>query len=101
LSSCWRYQAAADEIIHIEESVSEARSSRRKLTIPVYSESLLNLILALGFVYHFECQASTTTDAQLFRALLTSALLCAHHPLTVVPAMTFESPMFAETNGCV
>jgi pimeloyl-ACP methyl ester carboxylesterase len=29
------YKAAADEIIHIEESVSEARSSRRKLTIPV------------------------------------------------------------------
>jgi pimeloyl-ACP methyl ester carboxylesterase len=30
-----RYQAAADEIIHIRESVSEVRSSRRKLTIPV------------------------------------------------------------------
>jgi pimeloyl-ACP methyl ester carboxylesterase len=29
------YQAAADEIIHIQESVSEVRSSRRKLTIPV------------------------------------------------------------------
>jgi len=29
------YKAAADEIIHIEESVSEVRSSRRKLTIPV------------------------------------------------------------------
>ena len=29
------YQAAADEIIHIRESVSEVRSSRRKLTIPV------------------------------------------------------------------
>ena len=29
------YQAAADEIIHIPESVSEVRSSRRKLTIPV------------------------------------------------------------------
>ena len=29
------YQAAADEIIHIEESVSEVRSSRRQLTIPV------------------------------------------------------------------
>jgi pimeloyl-ACP methyl ester carboxylesterase len=29
------YQAAADEIIHIHESVSEVRSSRRKLTIPV------------------------------------------------------------------
>jgi len=29
------YKAAADEIIHIEESVSEARSSRRKLPIPV------------------------------------------------------------------
>ena len=29
------YQAAADEIIHIRESVSEVRTSRRKLTIPV------------------------------------------------------------------
>jgi pimeloyl-ACP methyl ester carboxylesterase len=29
------YQAAADEIIHIRESVSEVRSSRRKLEIPV------------------------------------------------------------------
>ena len=29
------YQAAADEIIHIRESVSEVRSSRRTLTIPV------------------------------------------------------------------
>jgi pimeloyl-ACP methyl ester carboxylesterase len=29
------YDAAADEIIHIRESVSEVRSSRRKLTIPV------------------------------------------------------------------
>jgi pimeloyl-ACP methyl ester carboxylesterase len=29
------YQAAADEIIHIHESASEVRSSRRKLTIPV------------------------------------------------------------------
>jgi pimeloyl-ACP methyl ester carboxylesterase len=29
------YQAAADEIIHIRESASEVRSSRRKLTIPV------------------------------------------------------------------
>jgi len=29
------YQAAADEIIHIRESVSEVRSSRRKLTVPV------------------------------------------------------------------
>jgi pimeloyl-ACP methyl ester carboxylesterase len=29
------YKAAADEIIHIQESVSEVRSSRRKLTIPV------------------------------------------------------------------
>jgi pimeloyl-ACP methyl ester carboxylesterase len=29
------YQAAADEIIHIRESVSEVRSSRRKLAIPV------------------------------------------------------------------
>jgi pimeloyl-ACP methyl ester carboxylesterase len=29
------YQATADEIIHIRESVSEVRSSRRKLTIPV------------------------------------------------------------------
>jgi pimeloyl-ACP methyl ester carboxylesterase len=29
------YQAAADELIHIRESVSEARSSRRKLKIPV------------------------------------------------------------------
>jgi pimeloyl-ACP methyl ester carboxylesterase len=29
------YQAAADEIIHIRESVSEVRSSRRRLTIPV------------------------------------------------------------------
>jgi pimeloyl-ACP methyl ester carboxylesterase len=29
------YQAAADEIIHIRETVSEVRSSRRKLTIPV------------------------------------------------------------------
>lgn len=29
------YQAAADEIIHIGETVSEVRSSRRKLTIPV------------------------------------------------------------------
>ncbi len=29
------YRAAADEIIHIRESVSEVRSSRRKLTIPV------------------------------------------------------------------
>ena len=28
------YQAAADEIIHIRETVSEVRSSRRKLTIP-------------------------------------------------------------------
>jgi pimeloyl-ACP methyl ester carboxylesterase len=30
------YQAAADEIIHIRESVEEVRSSRRKLTIPVF-----------------------------------------------------------------
>jgi len=29
------YQAAADEIIHIRDSASEARSSRRKLAIPV------------------------------------------------------------------
>ena len=29
------YQAAADEIIHVWESASEVRSSRRKLTIPV------------------------------------------------------------------
>jgi pimeloyl-ACP methyl ester carboxylesterase len=29
------YQAAADEIIHIRESASEVRSSRRRLTIPV------------------------------------------------------------------
>jgi pimeloyl-ACP methyl ester carboxylesterase len=29
------YQAAADEIMHIEETVSEVRSSRRRLTIPV------------------------------------------------------------------
>jgi pimeloyl-ACP methyl ester carboxylesterase len=29
------YRAAADEIIHIRESVEEVRSSRRKLTIPV------------------------------------------------------------------
>jgi pimeloyl-ACP methyl ester carboxylesterase len=29
------HQAAADEIIHIRESASEVRSSRRKLTIPV------------------------------------------------------------------
>ena len=29
------YTAAADELIHIQESVSEVRSSRRKLTIPV------------------------------------------------------------------
>ena len=29
------YQAAADEIIHVRESASEVRSSRRKLTIPV------------------------------------------------------------------
>ncbi len=29
------YQTAADEIIHIRESASEVRSSRRKLTIPV------------------------------------------------------------------
>jgi pimeloyl-ACP methyl ester carboxylesterase len=29
------YQAAADEIIHIRETASEVRSSRRKLTIPV------------------------------------------------------------------
>jgi pimeloyl-ACP methyl ester carboxylesterase len=29
------YQAAADEIIHIRESASEVRASRRKLTIPV------------------------------------------------------------------
>jgi pimeloyl-ACP methyl ester carboxylesterase len=29
------YRAAADEIIHIRESVQEVRSSRRKLTIPV------------------------------------------------------------------
>jgi pimeloyl-ACP methyl ester carboxylesterase len=29
------YQAAADEIIHIGESVSEVRSSRRKLPVPV------------------------------------------------------------------
>ena len=29
------YQAAADEIIHIRETVSEVRSSRRKLSIPV------------------------------------------------------------------
>ncbi len=29
------YQAAADEIIHIRESASEVRRSRRKLTIPV------------------------------------------------------------------
>jgi pimeloyl-ACP methyl ester carboxylesterase len=29
------YQAAADEIIHIRQTVSEVRSSRRKLTIPV------------------------------------------------------------------
>ena len=30
------YQAAADEIIHIRESAEEVRSSRRKLTIPVF-----------------------------------------------------------------
>ena len=30
-----RYQATADEIIHIRETVSEVRSSRRTLTIPV------------------------------------------------------------------
>src|SRR6476620_8715334 len=29
------YQTAADEIIHVRESASEVRSSRRKLTIPV------------------------------------------------------------------
>jgi pimeloyl-ACP methyl ester carboxylesterase len=29
------YQAAADEIMHIRESASEVRSSRRKLTVPV------------------------------------------------------------------
>jgi pimeloyl-ACP methyl ester carboxylesterase len=29
------YQAAADEILHIRESASEVRNSRRKLTIPV------------------------------------------------------------------
>ena len=29
------YRATADEIIHIRETVSEVRSSRRKLTIPV------------------------------------------------------------------
>jgi pimeloyl-ACP methyl ester carboxylesterase len=29
------YQAAADEIIHIRESASDVRSSRRRLTIPV------------------------------------------------------------------
>jgi pimeloyl-ACP methyl ester carboxylesterase len=29
------YQAAADEIIHVRESASEVRRSRRKLTIPV------------------------------------------------------------------
>ena len=29
------YQAAADEMIHVRESASEVRSSRRKLTIPV------------------------------------------------------------------
>ena len=29
------YQAAADEILHIRETLSEVRSSRRKLTIPV------------------------------------------------------------------
>jgi pimeloyl-ACP methyl ester carboxylesterase len=29
------YQAAADEIMHIRETVSEVRSSRRRLTIPV------------------------------------------------------------------
>ena len=29
------YQAAADEIIHIRQTASEVRSSRRKLTIPV------------------------------------------------------------------
>jgi hypothetical protein len=29
------YQAAADEIIHIRETVSEVKSSRRRLTIPV------------------------------------------------------------------
>jgi pimeloyl-ACP methyl ester carboxylesterase len=29
------YQAAADEILHIEETVSEVRNTRRKLTIPV------------------------------------------------------------------
>ena len=29
------YQAAADEIIHIRETVSEVRSSRRRLTIPL------------------------------------------------------------------
>jgi pimeloyl-ACP methyl ester carboxylesterase len=29
------YQAAADEIVHIRESASEVRGSRRKLTIPV------------------------------------------------------------------
>jgi len=29
------YQAAADEIIHVRESVSEVNSSRRKLTIPL------------------------------------------------------------------
>ncbi len=30
------YQAAADEIIHIRESAEQVRSSRRKLTIPVF-----------------------------------------------------------------
>jgi pimeloyl-ACP methyl ester carboxylesterase len=30
-----RYRAAADEIMHIRESASEVRNSRRKLTIPV------------------------------------------------------------------
>ena len=29
------YQAAADEIVHIRETVAEVRSSRRRLTIPV------------------------------------------------------------------
>jgi pimeloyl-ACP methyl ester carboxylesterase len=29
------YQAAADEIVHIQETVSEVRGSRRRLTIPV------------------------------------------------------------------
>lgn len=30
------YQAAADEIVHIRESASEDRSSRRKVTIPLW-----------------------------------------------------------------